>query len=114
MNDACTVNINGEDWYIPCDRVNDIGLDQQGNLVVLTSSSLTLYKTFQESTQNTYPRVACNFGRICYIQEQAQDYQYLRNAYLVVGNRSITDDVFSTYMLGIIAVGVLLWTFFKH
>lgn len=115
MNDVCTVLINGDEWIIPCDRVNDLGVDSESNLVNLTSSSLTLYKNFSESTQSQYPRIVCNFGRVCYYQEQAQSYDYYTNINsLEIKNRSITDDLFITFFLGIIAIGVVLWNFFRH
>lgn len=115
MNNACTVIVDGQDWYIPCDRMNDIGFDAAGNLVVLTSSSLTLYKTFNVNYNNyTYPRIACTFGRVCYLQEEANDYNYLTNSILEYGNRAITDDFFTSIMLGVVCMGVLLWNLFKH
>lgn len=115
LSDACTVIIDGETWYIPCDRVNDIGFDQSGNLVVLTSSSLTLYKTFNVNYNNyTYPRVACNFGRVCYLQEASQDYQYLTDSSLEIGQRSFTDDFYFIGLIAVIAFGVVLWNLFKR
>lgn len=112
--EACTVVINGDTWFIPCDRVNDLGLDNNHNLIVLTNSSLTLYKDFENSNYNSYPRISCAWGRVCSLQTAQNVSSSLTNANLSVSNRIITDDLFSVSFLGIIAVGVVLWTLFRR
>lgn len=114
MNSACTVIIDGESWYIPCDRVNDIGFDTNGNLVVLTSSSLTLYKSYSASNTTSYPRISCNYGRVCTLQTEQNNTRYLTNSTLEIGERALTDSFFSTCMLGIICLGVVLWHLLKR
>lgn len=114
MNDACTVIVNDDEWFIPCDRMNDIGLSPSGDLIVLTSSSLSLYRDFVENTSNSYPRISCSFGRVCTYQTSNQNTSYLTNASLEIGSRSLTDDFYVSICLGIVAVGVVLWNLFKH
>lgn len=111
---ACTVEINGETWFIPCDRVNDLGLDNNNNLIVLTNSSLTLYKTFENSNTMSYPRVSCSWGRVCSLQTAQNMNSYLTDVSFSVSNRIITDDFFQSCLLGVIALGVVLWTLFRH
>lgn len=103
---ACSVEINGESWYIPCDRVNDLGFDNNNNLIVLTNSSLTLYKTFSNSNTTSYPRVSCAWGRVCSLQTAQNVSSYLNDVNLSVSNRLITDDFFTFLFLVLLLWGL--------
>ena len=59
MNDKpCVIDINGTEYYYPCDRHDDIIL-VGSNLVNIGSSTITLYHDFPTYQDNTsgYPRI---------------------------------------------------------
>lgn len=110
--EACEVIINGDSWYIPCDRVNDIGLI--GNqLIGLTSSSLTLYQDFANANDySNYPRITCSWGSVCRLQQSSGNtYTYLTNATFEVKHRNLTDTYYTSLALFTICLGVILWKF---
>lgn len=107
--EPCEVNINGEDWYIPCDRTNDLFVSDEG-LINVSSSNLTLYDKFVEDSSN-YPRLVCNYGRVCYIQNSNyNDIQYVSSvSEFEVLKRSVTDRLYDSYFSIFILGVLLLW-----
>ena len=55
---GCTIDINGDDYYYPCDRSDDIYFDG-GHVINSSSSTITLYGSYQVYNDNTsgYPRI---------------------------------------------------------
>lgn len=69
----CKVNIDGTEYYIPCDQINNLHMIN-GQLVNLGSSSITLKNNFA-LTGNTYPYITCSSNSVCrYYAQNNQTY----------------------------------------
>lgn len=62
---ACKVDVNGTDYYMDCDRVEDLEVIN-GLLVNTSSSSITLKHSFGTST--TYPYISCSGMSACQLR----------------------------------------------
>lgn len=88
--EPCKVIIGDTEYYIPCDRVNDLHMID-GELVNLGSSSITLKNSFA-LTGNTYPYITCSSNAVCrYYANNTQNY------YAVTSSPTYKGDVFLTF-----------------
>lgn len=107
---ACIVEIDGTDYYIPCDRIDDLHMID-GQLVNLGSSSVTLRNHFA-LTGTTYPYISCNSNAVCrYYSSNSQTYTAVTSEPVYTGDNFLTwnyDQVI--VILLFILIGVrLLW-----
>ena len=111
MNEPCKVIIDGDDWYVPCDRVDSLALSDDGYLISVDNSSLTLYQSFSQSTSSSYPRISCNFGRACYLStSNTQSVSYVRPSDFSVINRPLDSPInFLGLFVGLFISVVVLW-----
>lgn len=92
MNDNfIIISINGIDYYIEADRLQDLNYIEN-KLVNTSNSSLTLVSAF--SDQYTYPRISCNSMQQCKLYQSNNS-----NYSLVYSNYSYTKD-FNILSLG--------------
>lgn len=107
----CEVNINGEEWYLPCDRVDELAVSDNGYLISVGSSSLTLYQDFSLTTSSSYPRISCNFGRACYLSTgNNQSVSYVSVDSFEVVQRPLDSPVhFIGVFISILIVVVVKW-----
>lgn len=64
-NNYIVITINGTEYYIQADRINDLAyIDNK--LVNVSNSSITLVSSFD--IQNTYPRITCGAMQQCRLQ----------------------------------------------
>lgn len=63
---ACQVEVSGTDYYVDCDRVEDLEMIN-GYLVNTSSSSITLKNNYGNGT--TYPYISCSSMSACYLRQ---------------------------------------------
>lgn len=109
-NNVCEVSINGQDYFLPCDRVGDLSY-QNGYLVNVSSSSLTLRSEFAPTTQ--YPYVSCSSMAVCQLRLSQQNTQYVQSNFEYKGDYfKISNFDLLIFATLFITLGVrLLW---KH
>lgn len=57
MNNACSIKLNGTDYYVACDKVDDLVVIDN-HLVNVGSSSLTLYPNIKNyNDSSSYPNI---------------------------------------------------------
>lgn len=107
---SCTVKIEGNDYYIPCDQVNNLELIN-GQLVNLGSSSVTLRSGFA-LTGNVYPYISCSSNSVCRLYRQSnQEYIAVTSAPVYQGDPFLTFNYsYVITVLLLILIGVrLVW-----
>lgn len=112
-NDACVITVNGDDYYYPCDKRDDI--IQVGNrLVNVGSSSITLYREFvvYGDSSTGYPRIVMPTNTYAYYRSTSSSSSYQTLNVNSVEFKS-TNFTFSIYLL-IVIVGVLVLQLFKR
>lgn len=62
MNNVCEISIDGNEYYLPCDRVQHLSYID-GYLVNISSSTLTMRSSFSPNT--TYPYISCSSMGVC-------------------------------------------------
>lgn len=70
-NNVCQVEINGDDYYIPCDRVKDLHYNGE-YLINVSSSSLTMRSQFTPDT--SYPYIQCGSMGVCTLRTSYNNY----------------------------------------
>lgn len=76
---SCQVNIDGTDYFIPCDLIDNLHMID-GKLVNLGSSSITMKSSFA-ITGNTYPYIHCSSNSVCrYYPSNNQTYYAVTSA----------------------------------
>lgn len=113
MNDeGCVISVNGNDYYVPCDRVEYLILE--GNsLVNVGSQTINAYSNFLTYNDNTsgYPRIICNSNTKCVFRQSSSSNVSVLN----VSNFSIVNrNLESNYLLSVIIMGVLVCLLFKR
>lgn len=87
MNNTCQVEINGNSYFIPCDRVEDLYFT--GNyLVNVSSSSITMKSIFNPNSE--YPYISCSSMSICRLRDGSN------NKY-ITSNYNLLSDPFLTF-----------------
>lgn len=107
-DNVCEVMLEGDTYYIPCDRVRDLSyIDDQ--LVNVSSSSLTFKKTF--SIETTYPYIRCDAMSPCRLYNNYNQYSVVEDNYYPISEQlKITNHDSLISILLIILIGVkLLW-----
>lgn len=110
MNNTCKIVINGTNFYIPCDRVNDLDyLD--GYLVNVSSSSLTMRSIFRPDSSNMYPYITCSAMSVCQLRSSDSQRSYIQSNYSYSGDiLRIINPTFVIMFLLFVFLGVkLLW-----
>lgn len=110
MAGACKVSIDGTEFYIPCDKVNDL-IMINGQLVNLGSSSITLKHSFS-ITGNTYPYITCSSNSVCRVyRSNNQTYEAVTAEPIYNGDFFLTlnYDYIITILLFIILGVRLVW-----
>lgn len=111
---ATVVEINGDDYYYPSDRKDDLYFSDDGYLINTSSSSITLYSDFLTYGDNTsgYPRIVIPAMTKAYIRQSysSSSYQTLR-----VTSYDFKSQYFgySIYLL-VLILGVLICQLFKR
>lgn len=111
---ANVVEINGDDYYYPSDRKEDLYFTDDGFLVNVSSSSITLYSEFVTYGDNSsgYPRIVIPAMTRAYIRSSSSssNYQTLR-----VSSYDFKSQYFgySVYLL-VLILGVLICQLFKR
>lgn len=109
---ACVVEVNGNDYYVPCDRVDYI-YEIDGYLINTGSSSITLYSSFPDpNVQGSgYPRITLNSNQKgTYRSSQSSTSSTIQvNSYSVVSKNTESSSIYS-----ILILGVLLCLFLKR
>lgn len=110
---GCVIEINGTEYYYPCDKKDSLEFIDN-HLVNTSSSSITLYHTFPESgnTSSGYPRITCPANTLAYIR---QSYSSSTTSTLVVNSYEFKSSQysFSVYLL-IVLIGVMICQLFKR
>ena len=113
MNDeGCVIEINGNEYYCPCDSVDYLIVDN-GYLINTSNSTVTLYSSYPDYYVNNsgYPRITCRSNTKAYITQSynTQGSTLQINSYEVV-NRHTPINV----LLMIIMIGVNVLHMFKR
>ncbi len=75
-DNTCEITIDGNNYFVPCDRVRDLDFIDN-HLVNVSSSSIILKDNYGDGT--TYPYISCSSQSVCYYRDN-------RNATSVVVN----------------------------
>lgn len=110
-DNSCEILVDGNHYYIPCDRVGDLNyIDNY--LVNTSSSSLTLKDHYGDGT--TYPYISCSGNSVCYFRRSSDISSVpVRSDYTLVSDPfSVIDYSAFTVILLFLLLGVrLIW---KH
>lgn len=116
MTKMGVVEIDGDSWYIPIDRIDEI-VYINGMLTSNTSSSITMYKNIQTSVDyNNYPRITCAFGSACRLYlSSGQSYTYMTSvdSFNVV-HRPLSSDFFTNPILLCILGVLVIWKYLQN
>lgn len=111
---ACIVTINGSDYYYPCDRKDDLYFSDDGYLINISSSTITLYSNFLTYGDNTsgYPRIIVPAMTKAYVRNSYSSSSYSQ---LSVSSYAFKSQNFgySVYLL-VLILGVLICQLFKR
>lgn len=110
------IEVDGTEWIIPYDRVYDITV-YNGDLVNISSSNITLFNRFIEDTSNVYPRLVCNVGRVCYVQNTYNDYDYLNSVQSLerkIPTSNFILDYSNIWLLLLVFIVIVKWLFSKN
>lgn len=110
--DPPIININGTDYYVPNDRIDDLYVIN-GYLINTSSSSITLYASLRENGDyySGYPRITCPTFTKAYIQQSYNSSSStLSISTFQVENKHIQTEV----LLLILLLGMMMLSFFKR
>lgn len=113
-NNSCVVKVNGNDYYCPCDRVDDI-VYIDDFLVNVSNTSITLYSSFVEPNDrySGFPRIT-----ISPLTKAVYRANYDSSSYLQAMNVSsfevVQRDFTFSFILCIVILGVLICQLFKR
>lgn len=109
---ACVVEVNGTEYYAPCDKIEYIN-EIDGYLINTGSSSITLYYDFPSQSVNGsgYPRISMPSNtKATYRSSQTATQTELQvSSYKVISKQSSETSFYSLLILG-----VLICQFLKH
>ena len=111
-NDPPIVTINGTDYYVPNDKIDDLYVIDD-YLINTSSSSVTLYASIRENGVNSsgYPRITCPTFTKAYIQQsQGATTSTIRINSYVIQNKHIQNEI----LLLILILGMMFISFFKR
>lgn len=113
-NNACVVKVNGNNYYCPCDRLDDIAY-VDNFLVNVSNSSITLYTSFVEPNDYSsgYPRITINsLSKAVYRANynSSSNVQAMNVISYEVVNRNFSYSI----LLSIVILGVLICQLFKR
>lgn len=100
-DNVCIVTINGDDYYIPCDRVKDLYHNGE-YLINVSTSTLTMRSDFQPDT--SYPYIQCGSMGVCSLRTSYNNYSY------VTSNFTYNGDMFKIADYGLLIFCVLFIT----
>lgn len=106
------VTINGNDYYVPNDRIDDLYVID-GYLINTSSSSITLYAEFRENGDyySGYPIITCPSFTKAYIRQSYNgNSSTLSVSSYEIKNKHIQNEV----LLLILILGMMFITFFKR
>lgn len=109
----CKVNVNGNDYYAPCNLV-DYLVVVDNRLINTYSSSITLYSSYQvyNDSSSGYPRITCPSNTTAYIRNSYNSSNY---SIVDVNSFSVTTRSFGFEIyLFIVILGVLICQLFKR
>ena len=112
MDNICEVTIDGQSYYIECDRVQDLQFID-GYLVNFSNSSLTLRSGFNPDN-TVYPYISCSSMSVCDIRTSSNwQSSPVRSYYTYEGDLiAISNIPYLIFILLALFLGVrLLW---KH
>lgn len=92
-NNYVIITINGVDYYIESDRLNDLAFIDN-KLVNISNSNITLVNSF-DSNNTTYPRITCSSMQQCILRS------YSSSNYVGVTSNYQLKSKFNMNMLGI-------------
>lgn len=108
----CIVEVNNNDYYIPCDRVDDLVV-VDSRLINTSSSSITLYREFIQYGDNYsgYPRITCPSYTTAYYRSSSS----ATSSILAVSSYNVLDREFGFQpLLMVVILGVLICQLFKR
>lgn len=110
MNNTCQISISGTDYYIPCDRINDLEYID-GYLVNISSSTITMRSFFSPDNFNTYPYITCSSMNICQLRSSNQISSYVNTNYNYSGDLfKIVNPGYVIMLLLFLILGVrIIW-----
>lgn len=113
MNDEpCVLSVNNVNYYVACDRINDLIL-VDNELVNTSSSSITLYHDYPElnNSSSGYPRITASANQVAYYRGSynGQNTALTVNSYKVI-NRHTSND----FMLSLVIIFCLVINLFKR
>lgn len=110
MAEPCVLSINGDDYYYPCDRKDDlVVIDNM--LVNISSSQIILYKNIQTGNTASYPRIYCPTYTKAYMRTSSTS----DNNYINVNSFSFKSSNYgySVYIL-LVILGVMICQLFRR
>lgn len=114
-NNFIVISINGVDYYIEADRLNDLAFINN-KLVNISNSSINMVNNFDYNNQ--YPRIQCSAMSQCILRTNStSNYSLVSSNYTLSSNQKFNVNTLGTnglltmlLFLNILLVGVkLLW-----
>lgn len=108
MNNTCEINVDGTDYYIPCDYVRKLDFID-GYLVNISSESITFKSQF--NTNTSYPYITCSSMSICKLRISSNESVPVRTNFIYSGDpfRIMNFESVSLFILILILGVKLLW-----
>lgn len=107
-DNVCQVTIDGDDYYIPCDRVRDLYYNGT-YLINVSTSTLTMRSDFQPDT--SYPYIQCGSMGVCTLRSGYNSSTEVRSNFTYDGDTlKIADFSYLIFIVLFITLGVrLVW-----
>lgn len=107
-NNTCQINIDGSDYYIPCDRIKDLDFID-GYLVNVSSSSISMKSEF--NTTSSYPYVTCSSMSVCNLRSSSNNSHYITSNFVYNGDpfKAFNFEFVVIFLLLLILGVKLLW-----
>lgn len=111
---ACTLKVNGDIYFVPCDKVDDI-VYIDDYLVNIGSSTIYLYSSFIEPSnyQSGYPRIQIS-SLTKAVYRQSYNSSSSSSAMTVSSYEVVNRSTSSNFLLMIVILGVLVCQLFKR
>ena len=108
MKNVCQIELGGVNYYVPCDRVNDLYFTGS-YLVNCSSSSISMKSVF--NTNSDYPYITCSSMSICRLRTSSNNYSYITSNYNLVSDPFLTFNYLPLiFIILFILLGVrLVW-----
>ena len=114
MNDnPCVIDVNGTEYYYPCDKRDDIKLID-GYLINTSSSQITLYRSFPEygDSSSGYPRIVMPSNTKAYYRSSYNSGSY--STLHVTSADFVSSQISNNFLLLVVLVGVGICQLFKR